>query len=499
VEGLESRVLMHGGPEGAVYPLGTSVPWLTAPITPAGIPTPIPTPTPTPTPDPTPTPTPTPTGTTVGTVAGLTLVNAATDADVGPLATGATVDFAGGATFSVRADVAAGAAPVGSVQFLLDGQLIRTESSVPFSVAGDTAGDYAPWAVATGSHTLTALPFAGADATGDVGSPLTVTITVANAGATPTPTPTPTAFTQLSYATKAANPQGRAEALTATWNNRLYVFGGFGKNPATGKETGPVARSDYYDPANNAWTQVRDLPQLITHAGVAEDANSVYFVAGYVGTGTGYNQVFGSNKVWRYDFAANAYTALPNLPRALSGGGAALLGRKLHYFGGYELAGRGDSTVHLVLDLDNPTAGWQTAAAMVNTRSHMGVAVVGGQIYAIGGQTGYDANLTTRNTVQVYDPATDAWSTKAGMPSPVSHIHSATFVMGDRILVMGGESAHESPARTVYAYTPATNAWQSLTLLPAARFSGVATAINGKIYFTTGGLQTTTWEVTPVA
>lgn len=496
MEGLEVRLFMHSGPEGVVYPVGTMVPWLTPAITPAGTtPTPTPTtPTPTvPTPTPTtPTPTtPTPTGTTVGTVAGLTLVNATTDADVGALANGATIDFASGATFNVRADVNAGAAPVGSVQFLLDGAVIRTESTTPFSIAGDTAGDYAPWTVANGNHTLTALPFAGANATGDVGSPLTVSITVANA-----PT-TPSGFTKLTYVTKASNPQGRAEALTATNNGRLYVFGGFGKDPATGKDTGPVARTDYYNPATNAWTRVADLPQLITHAGVAEDASSVYFVAGYVGTGKGYNQVFGSNKVWRYDFASDTYTALPNLPQQLAGGGAALIGRKLHYFGGYQLAGRSDTTIHLVLDLDNPSAGWKSAAAMVNTRSHMGVTVVDGKIYAIGGQTGYDDNLTTHNNVQVYDPAADAWTMKTGMPTAVSHIHSATFLFGDRIFVMGGESAHENPVRTVYAYNWATDKWDTLTLLPAARFSGVATAINGKIYFTTGGLTTTTWEVSP--
>jgi N-acetylneuraminic acid mutarotase len=97
----------------------------------------------------------------------------------------------------------------------------------------------------------------------------------------------------------------------------------------------------------------------------------------------------------------------------------------------------------------------------------------------------------------VYDPATNAWTTKTQIPKPVSHVTSATFVMGGRILVMGGESAHNAQVRDVFAYNPATDGWTPLTPLPAARFSGAAGVVNGKIYFSTGGSQATTWEGTP--
>jgi N-acetylneuraminic acid mutarotase len=308
------------------------------------------------------------------------------------------------------------------------------------------------------------------------------------------PPPPPAAgFTNLTYTTKTSGLFPTAESLTAKFDSRMYVFGGFSGSK------GPVTASEFYDTADNTWHAITKLPQPITHAGMAQDDQNAYFIGGYVGKGdgTGYAQTFGSNKVWSYNFATDSYSSLPNLPKQLAGGGAALIDGKLHYFGGYNLD-RTDTTIHLVLDLNNLGANWKTAAPMPHARSHLGSVVFGGKIYAIAGQIGNDENLVTKNYVEVFDPATGAWSAKTSMPQAISHMASASFVMDDRIIIMGGETAHNVPTRAVYAYTPATNSWQTLTSLPAARFSGVANTFGGKIYFAQGGgSQATTWLATP--
>ena len=71
-----------------------------------------------------------------------------------------------------------------------------------------------------------------------------------------------------------------------------------------------------------------------------------------------------------------------------------------------------------------------------------------------------------------------------------------TIVFGNRIITMGGETAHGVASNLVYAYDPSTNTWAAMTKLPAARFSGVAAEIDGFIYFTTGSSTTTTWKGT---
>lgn len=310
----------------------------------------------------------------------------------------------------------------------------------------------------------------------------------------PPPGPAPAAFTRISWSTRAPSPIGRAEALSATVGDRMYVFGGFSGS------LGPVTRSDVYNPATNAWTRVKDLPQRITHAGVAAVGRNIYIAGGYVGHAgrTGYGQTFGSRNVWRYNVDTNTYTAMPQFPAARAGGGLVAVNNELHYFGGDDI-NRRNTGAHYVLNLANPSAGWRTSAALPLARSHMGYVNFGGKVYAIGGQTGNDAGLITRSAVHVWDPASPGvWKQVASMPRALSHISGSTFVMGNRIIVAGGESAHGRPVRDVYAYTPSTNKWVALSPLPIARFSGVATSIGGSIYFTTGNSSTLSWKGTPV-
>ena len=81
-------------------------------------------------------------------------------------------------------------------------------------------------------------------------------------------------------------------------------------------------------------------------------------------------------------------------------------------------------------------------------------------------------------TNEVYDPATDSWTSLAPMPTPREHLAAA--VIGDRVFVAGGRA----PANfaTLEAYSPATNTWQRLTDMPTARGGLGAAASGGKLY-----------------
>ena len=308
----------------------------------------------------------------------------------------------------------------------------------------------------------------------------------------PPPPPSPPPPTQpkntISWSTKADAPIERAEALRAVLDNKIYVFGGF-----SGAD-GPVKRSDVYNPATDTWTQIADLPTRLTHAGVAVEGRDVYVAGGYVGIGsTGYNQTFGVTDVWKYNVDVDQWTTMPDLPRRLASGGLVTIGRKLYYFGGND-GNRNDAVDHYVLDLDNTAAGWQIRAVLPEARSHLGYLALGGKIYAIGGQHGNDEELETVTRVDIYDPATNTWSSGAAMPVAISHISSSTFVLNNRIIVAGGETSHEHATNRVTAYDPVANTWTSMTNLPSNRFSGVAAAIGEEIYFTGGSSMTTTWR-----
>ncbi len=116
-------------------------------------------------------------GVEAGEVVSLVLIDAETNQTIGPLSDGDTIDLTKvGGSLNVRAEVRGN---VGSVQFALDQKdNFRTESTAPFSLAGDTEGNYGSWTPSAGKHTIVATPFSKPKAGGEKGQPFAVTFGV---------------------------------------------------------------------------------------------------------------------------------------------------------------------------------------------------------------------------------------------------------------------------------------------------------------------------------
>ncbi len=154
---------------------------------------------------------------------------------------------------------------------------------------------------------------------------------------------------------------------------------------------------------------------------------------------------------------------------------------KLYFFGGSGERRKRDTGNLFILDLASGATAWYEAAPMPNPRNHLSSEVLNGKIYAIGGQHKHDGKLTTQADVHSYDPETDTWEQVASLPRAISHHTHATFVVGERIIVMGGEVAHLKAVDNMYAYDPETEVWSELTSMPVATVSPVAGWVDGKI------------------
>lgn len=77
---------------------------------------------------------------------------------------------------------------------------------------------------------------------------------------------------------------------------------------------------------------------------------------------------------------------------------------------------------------------WSTLAPLLQPRSEMAVAEVGGKVYVIGG---YPPGRIPSNVVQVYDPAANSWSLGPATPQPLHH--SVAVAVGSRLFLIGGE------------------------------------------------------------
>ncbi len=131
---------------------------------------------------------------------------------------------------------------------------------------------------------------------------------------------------------------------------------------------------------------------------------------------------------------------------------------------------------------------WTTKAPMHEARGSLGVAVVNGKIYAIGGQSGTalfyyvwgePIGFTYNGTNEEYDPKTDAWTFKSPMPTPRANF--GITVYQNKIYCIGGTAAGGASAVNE-VYDPTTDRWTPRSAIPATASYLTANVVNHKIY-----------------
>lgn len=142
---------------------------------------------------------------------------------------------------------------------------------------------------------------------------------------------------------------------------------------------------------------------------------------------------------------------------------------------------------------DPATDTWSTAASLPS-RAALGAAAVNGKIYAIGG---IDDNGLPQSTMEVYDPTKNSWTSiieviDRGLsqgplivtyaPLPTARSELAVTLLNGKIYAIGGQDATGANLNTVEVYDPSTNKWSAAAPLPTAASALAAAAVNGKIY-----------------
>jgi len=135
---------------------------------------------------------------------------------------------------------------------------------------------------------------------------------------------------------------------------------------------------------------------------------------------------------------------------------------------------------------------WAAKAPMSQARSSLGVAVVNGKIYAIGGTTKSWVPFSNPGgavgTNEEYDPTTNTWTHKMSMFTP-----REGFAIGSyegKIYCIGGYTTNGSITGVNEVYDPATNWWETRTPMPTPRAYLQANVVDGKMYLIGGFIPT---------
>jgi N-acetylneuraminic acid mutarotase len=108
--------------------------------------------------------------------------------------------------------------------------------------------------------------------------------------------------------------------------------------------------------------------------------------------------------------------------------------------------------------------------------------VVDGKIHVVGGRTKEPADNTAFH--DVYDPATDTWTSAPPLPEPRSA--GAIVYYHGLIIYAGGECENNKPFALNEAFDPKTGQWSELAPLPGARHGFGAAVIGDTAYFAGG-------------
>ena len=169
-------------------------------------------------------------------------------------------------------------------------------------------------------------------------------------------------------------------------------------------------------------------------------------------------------------------------PRFGLAAGAA--GGKLYVMGGNTTLGNPHTTnVFEVFDPASNTWSTPQTTGVYTGRRYLSATMVDGKIYFIGGIQADQIPYLALNTVEVFDPLSNAWTTPTMSGSMTARAYHASVVINGKIYVIGGNIRAPS-FPNVEVFDPGTNTWTvpvtSGTFIQ--RYLLTASAVGGKIY-----------------
>uniref|UniRef100_A0A8C7EHH2 Kelch like family member 28 n=2 Tax=Nothoprocta perdicaria TaxID=30464 RepID=A0A8C7EHH2_NOTPE len=232
---------------------------------------------------------------------------------------------------------------------------------------------------------------------------------------------------------------------------------------------------EMYFPQNDSWIGLAPLSIPRYEFGICVLDQKIYVIGGiatHVCQGISYRKHENSVECWDPD--TNTWTSLERMFESRSTLGVVVLAGELYALGGYD----GQSYLRTVEKYIPKVKEWQLVAPMNKTRSCFAAAVLDGMIYAIGGY-----GPAHMNSMERYDPSKNSWETVASMAD--KRINFGVGVMLGFIFVVGGHNG-VSHLSSIERYDPHQNQWTVCRPMKEPR-TGVGAAVIDNYLYVVGG------------
>jgi hypothetical protein len=295
-------------------------------------------------------------------------------------------------------------------------------------------------------------------------------------------------------------PTARASLGVAAVNGKIYAIGGenFSAYFSTNEE---------YDPATDTWTTKKPMPTSRSGLAVAVYQNKIYAFGGMAGRPSEVSDPFlGATEV--YDPETDMWETKTQMPTRRAWLCANVVKDKIYLIGGNTWWAPPAFTAEtdLVEVYDPETDLWTTRASIPSLIPSyppdvVASAVVDNKIYVVSFNMNPFGSFPTVNANQVYDPETDTWSLGDSVPPPVVYAAAGAttgIAAPKRIYVLGGICPNNSITNLNRVYDPEGDAWSAGAAMPTARYRLGVTIVSDVLY-AIGGVSSGLGSSSPVA
>ncbi len=273
-------------------------------------------------------------------------------------------------------------------------------------------------------------------------------------------------------------PRGSAQGSTVASNDGSLIYS-IGGGCCNAQYPDGFNRVWAYSPADDSWSAAAEVPvsEGIRSYGAAVELNGFIYVFGGVG-GPGLSTTL-LNTTWIYDEANDAWFGGANMPDFRFGSAVATDGAVIWVIGGFKSAALFDTT-NTVWMYDPSADAYSTGFA--NMPQYLGrikgAMLPDGTLHVLGGH--WDMN-----DHWVYDTVTDTWFSAPLIPAAV--LDPAVATDGARIYVAGDNGAVPRPPGHTRIYDPATLIWSEGPLMPAPAINNTSGTIANGAFYVMGG------------
>ena len=229
------------------------------------------------------------------------------------------------------------------------------------------------------------------------------------------------------------------------------------------------------------WTFIADMPVDLYGAACASDGTSIYCAGGYSFSFPGLVP-----QLIRYDPGTNTWTALAPIPVPSSMASAVYYPptNKIYVFGGSDPDAQTVNNLNQIYDIASNT--WSTGTPLPDLRAFMasGYSPDNGKIYLVGGYNTAFVDSGQPNTWE-YDPIADTYTNKTDFPELAGGY--ASGIINGHLYVAGGRDANNVSLNTVFDYDIAADTWTQKNNMPGTQNNVRGSAVALDSLFVFGG------------